>query len=101
MIERTPPSYGYWRTPAALIAAALVLYVISLLGPVDVMSRAEHRTAAYVMDAVWNGNWLIQYDVHGEITSKPPLYTWLAAGCAMLFGGINRFTLTQNREFFF
>lgn len=46
------------------------------------------------MDAVWNANWLVQYDVHGNITSKPPLYTWLAAGAAILFGGINRFTLT-------
>jgi len=51
------------------------------------MDQDQERPSSYVMDAIHNGNWLCQRDLSGDITSKPPFYTWLAA----------LFTLSQGR----
>jgi hypothetical protein len=53
----------------------------------------ERRIAAYVLDAVQHGNWICQRDTTGELASKPPLYTWIAAVASLPFGRINRFAL--------
>ena len=42
---------------------------------------------------VANGNWVVQRDAGGAIASKPPLYTWLAAGATLASGGGSRFAL--------
>jgi 4-amino-4-deoxy-L-arabinose transferase-like glycosyltransferase len=54
------------------------------------MDNEQQRQSAYVMDALQNHHWLIQKDGAGEIASKPPLYTWLAAGTSALWPHINR-----------
>jgi 4-amino-4-deoxy-L-arabinose transferase-like glycosyltransferase len=71
-----------------------VIFGLRLAGPDDLMSHAQYRQAAYVMDAVHNGHWTHQYDAYGNISSKPPLYTWLAGGISELAGEVNEFTLT-------
>lgn len=78
---------------ALLFGLLLSLYTLRITAPPDLEGYAQHRNVGYVMDAVWNGNWLAQYDIQGRITSKPPLHTWLSAGLA-LFLGVNRLSLT-------
>ncbi len=70
-----------------------VLFGIRLTGPSDLDTYAQRRNVGYVIDAVERGNWWLPHDLDGQITSKPPLHTWLAAGASMAYGQINRFTL--------
>ncbi|HUJ10131.1 MAG TPA: glycosyltransferase family 39 protein [Verrucomicrobiae bacterium] len=72
---------------------AVSLFVIRLAGPSNLMDDDQERPAAYVMDVVQNGNWLCQRDATGDITSKPPLYTWLAALASLPFGRVTLPTL--------
>ena len=53
----------------------------------------ERRVGGYVMDVIQNGHWIIQHDVTGDIASKPPLLTWIAAASALCTGGVNRFSI--------
>ncbi len=69
------------------------LFAVNLSSPSDLMDKDQQRPAAYVLDVVRNGNWICQRDVSGAVTSKPPLYTWLAALVTLPFGRISRFTL--------
>lgn len=78
--------------PTLLATLIVALFAIRLAGPSDLENDAQHRNVAYVMDAVWQGNWLVQQDIQGRIMSKPPLHTWAAAAFAE-FAGINRLTL--------
>lgn len=61
----------------------LALFLLRAAAPSDLLDNDQQRPAAYVVDAVVNGNWLCQRDWSGDIASKPPLYTWLAAWTAM------------------
>lgn len=78
-----------------LVSAAVVgLYAVRLTGPSDLIDYGQEAATAYVMDAVWNGHWLVQRDLAGVVMSKPPLYTWLAGAVSAVAGTINRFTLS-------
>lgn len=72
---------------------ALSLFLMRVNGPSNLMDDDQERPAAYVMDVVQNGNWLCQRDATGDITSKPPLYTWLAAFVSLPFGRVTLGTL--------
>ncbi len=74
-----------------LVAAALFLLRLSL--PSDLGDKAQEQFAAYVLDVVHNGNWISQYHVDGSVSSKPPLYTWLAALATLPFEKANLFAL--------
>ena len=52
----------------------------------DLLAYAQDVPAMYVLDAVVNHHWLCQSDARGFVTSKPPVYTWLA-GLASLVPG--------------
>jgi 4-amino-4-deoxy-L-arabinose transferase-like glycosyltransferase len=54
--------------------------------PSDLLDNDQERPAAYVMDAVVNGRWIVQVDTDGDITSKPPMFTWIAAAATKLVG---------------
>ena len=73
-----------------VLLLCVLIAVIRLAGPSDLMDNEQQRQSAYVMDALQNHHWLIQKDGAGEIASKPPLYTWLAAGTSALWPHINR-----------
>jgi 4-amino-4-deoxy-L-arabinose transferase-like glycosyltransferase len=81
----------FWST--LLTGLVLVIYVLRLTGPTDLEADAQQRNVAYVMDAAWQGHWLVQTEVRGWLMSKPPLHTWIA-GTLALAGGVNRLTLT-------
>jgi 4-amino-4-deoxy-L-arabinose transferase-like glycosyltransferase len=76
-----------------LTVLVVALYALRLTGPTDLEADAQQRNVAYVMDAVWQGHWLVQTEVRGWLMSKPPLHTWLA-GTLALIGGVDRLTLT-------
>lgn len=89
---------GHLRISGTLAVGLLLcflvgIYLVRISASTDLEGYAQNRNVGYVMDAVWNGNWMAQYDVQGRITSKPPLHTWLTAGFAKI-GGLNRVTLT-------
>ncbi|MBI3192586.1 MAG: glycosyltransferase family 39 protein, partial [Pedosphaera parvula] len=72
----------------------LALYVIRLAAPSDLIDYGQEANTAYVLDAVGNGHWIVQRDLYGAVTSKPPLYTWLASSVSVALGRIDRFTLS-------
>ena len=45
----------------------------------------QGRAVAYVMDVLHNDHWICQWGARNDITSKPPMYTWLAAVSSLLF----------------
>jgi 4-amino-4-deoxy-L-arabinose transferase-like glycosyltransferase len=54
----------------------------------------QERPTACVLDVLRNGHWICQRDQTGDLTWKPPLYTWLAALAASPFKTINRFLVS-------
>jgi 4-amino-4-deoxy-L-arabinose transferase-like glycosyltransferase len=68
------------------------MFAIALSGAPNLMDN-EWRIGSYVLDVVQNGNWVAQHDVTGDLSSKPPLLTWLAALSTLCFGKLNRFSL--------
>ncbi len=78
---------------ALLVAVGLILFGIRLAGPPNLLDNDQERPAAYVLDAVRNGQWICQRDWFADITSKPPLYTWLCAIPTLASGRINLFSL--------
>ena len=87
--SRFPP----WFHFAAITILAALLFALRLAAPPNLLDQDQERPGTYVLDAVKNGNWLCQRDLNGEITSKPPLYTWLAALVALGRGRVDEFAL--------
>lgn len=69
------------------------IFAVRLASPSDLMDNDQQRPAAYVLDVLVNGNWLVQTDDTYDITSKPPLYTWFVSLTALAVGRLNEFTL--------
>ena len=83
-----------WLNVWTVLVIGLAIYTIRMLGPEDLADfYHQERAAAYVMDALRNGNWICQYGAVGEVSSKPPMLTWLAALASLPFGQANWFTL--------
>ena len=81
----------HWAWLLPLLAVATV-FALRLAGPPDIRDKDQARPIDYVVDAVADGNWLVQRDAGGDIASKPPVYTWLASASSLAFGG-NRFAI--------
>jgi len=78
------------RMAAVFISAVvLVLFIIRMTG-YPLLGRHDARVSSYVLDAVQNGNWIVQKEYGGEIAAKPPLLTWCAAVPTLLTGRISR-----------
>jgi 4-amino-4-deoxy-L-arabinose transferase-like glycosyltransferase len=77
-----------WRPVALIVLLAAVLFALRLLAPPNLLDQDQENPAAYVLDAVQNGNWICQHDLSGNITSKPPFYTWVAALITLACGRI-------------
>lgn len=78
---------------ALLLVLGILLFGVRLAGPPDLTDNDQEGPTAYILDVLQNGHWAVQRDAHGEIASKPPLYTWLAALAALGAGRLDRFTL--------
>jgi 4-amino-4-deoxy-L-arabinose transferase-like glycosyltransferase len=84
------PPLSAWTLGLAIFGAAL--FAIRLATPLD-FSTNEWRLTAYVLDVVDNGHWWSQRDTLGQIASKPPLLTWLAALAVVPAGHVVPFAL--------
>ena len=82
-----------WFHLAAITILAALLFTLRLTAPPNLLDQDQERPGTYVLDVVKNGNWLCQRDLNGEITSKPPLYTWLASLAALTRGRVDEFAL--------
>lgn len=78
---------------AVVILLGFLLFGLRFLSPENLMDNDQQRPAAYALDAVVNGNWIVQRDDTGDVMSKPPFSTWITALSAVAFGGLTRFTL--------
>lgn len=74
------------RRILTLVLLFALLLALRVTGPSDLLEGAQPKQVGYVMDILIRGNWLLQYEVTGEVATKPPLYNWLAAGICLLFG---------------
>jgi len=82
-----------WVHLAVITILAGLLFALRLTAPPNLLDQDQERPGTYVLDVLKNGNWLCQRDLNGEITSKPPLYTWLASLCALARGRVDEFAL--------
>ena len=69
-----------------LLALFVLLVLVRVSSPVDFFEGDQQKQVGYIMDILHNGNWSVQYEVNGEIATKPPLYSWLAAMVAIITG---------------
>src|SRR5215475_13409104 len=90
-IQRSRFSRGFHLGAITILAA--LLFALRLAAPPNLLDQDQERPSTYVLDVVKNGNWLCQRDLNGEITSKPPLYTWLASLVALARGRVDEFAL--------
>lgn len=77
-----------------VVGLCILIFTIRITGPTDLEGWAQHRNVGYVMDMMWQGNWIVQHDIQGRIMSKPPLHTWLIAPFAAMFG-VDRLAMTM------
>jgi 4-amino-4-deoxy-L-arabinose transferase-like glycosyltransferase len=82
-----------WAHLAGITILAALLFALRLSAPPNLLDQDQERPGTYVLDVIKNGNWICQRDLNGEITSKPPLYTWLAALVALARGRVDEFAL--------
>ncbi|MCC5877679.1 MAG: glycosyltransferase family 39 protein [Candidatus Sumerlaeia bacterium] len=76
-----------------LTITVLVFFLVRLAAPSELLDKDQERPAAYMMDILINGNWIIQRDDTGDISSKPSLYTWVSALASILIGRANEVSL--------
>lgn len=69
-----------------------MLFAVKVSGPSNLLDNDQERPASYILDVTQNHHWVCQKDETGDITSKPPLYTWLGA-FSTKFIGKNRISL--------
>lgn len=91
--QRESVGYKPWRPALWIAVAAIGLFVIRASAPHNFLDKDQERPASYILDAVVNGNWICQTDWMGDVTSKPPMLTWLGAILAKLAGGVSPMTL--------
>jgi 4-amino-4-deoxy-L-arabinose transferase-like glycosyltransferase len=82
-----------WAHFAAIAGLAAVMFGIRLAAPPNLLEQDQERPATYVLDAIINGNWLVQSDPWGGVTAKPPVWTWLSALVALAQGHVSLFSL--------
>lgn len=72
--------------PLILVLITSMLFMIKVVGPSNLLDNDQERPASYTLDVTVNHHWVCQTDQTGDITSKPPLYTWLAAVSTLTLG---------------
>ena len=90
--QNVPGSVRY-ASFALVLIAALALFATRASAPHNFLDKDQERPASYILDAVNNGHWVCQTDWMGDITSKPPLLTWVGAGIATIAGGVSALVL--------
>lgn len=78
----------------------LAISVIPGLGLYDFYTRGEAREALMVQDIVVNGAWVLPRGYDLTISTKPPLFHWVAAAFSMPFGS-SEFSIRLSSAFFY
>jgi len=82
-----------WQSYFLLALLTSALFCFRLAAPPNLLDQDQERPACYVLDAVKNGHWICQRDLLGDITSKPPVWTWISALASTACRRVNVFTL--------
>jgi len=69
-----------------LVGLWAALYAMRLMGPVDLVTRSQGLTLAYLVDINANGHWISAVDNFGDPASKPPLFNWIGAASVSVLG---------------
>ena len=69
-----------------------ILFFLGVTGYPDLLDN-ERRIAAYALDVLQNGDWIVQHDYLGDFMSKPPALTWLVAVISWCTGRLSLFSL--------
>jgi 4-amino-4-deoxy-L-arabinose transferase-like glycosyltransferase len=77
----------------ALVCAGIAVFAVRASAPWDLLDNDQIRPAAYALDAVVHGNWVIQTDFKDDVASKPPVYTWCVAALSAPLGRVSKLTL--------
>ncbi len=81
-----------WGQVGILLALCFVLYFVNL-GQWDLWNPDEPRYAQVAKEMVIGGDWILMH-FNGRIyPDKPPLFFWLIAFSAYLWGGFNSFAV--------
>lgn len=75
-----------------IILVWAVIVGLRLSAPSDLADNDQPRPVAYASDIVVNGSWILQRDVEGKVSTKPPLHAWLIAGLSVPVGEVTRVT---------
>src|SRR5689334_19561555 len=88
----TPGTARDWQPFLLVAVLGAALFALRLCAPPNLLDQDQENPAVYVLDAIKNGHWTIQHDLAGEICSKPPVYTWLAALVSLACGRVSLFS---------
>ena len=69
----------------ALIFLSGLLLLVRLSSPVDLFYGDQPKQVGYMMDILHGGDLSIQYEVNGNVSTKPPFYNWCAAAFSLAF----------------
>jgi 4-amino-4-deoxy-L-arabinose transferase-like glycosyltransferase len=69
-----------------------MITVIRLTAPSDIDNRDQVKQGLYILDVVQRGSFFLPVE-HGHPSTKPPLYTWVAAAISLVLGGVTDFTI--------
>lgn len=78
---------------AAIIAVAVLLFAVRASAPANFLDKDQERPASYILDLLRNGHAVCQLDWMGDVTSKPPLLTWLGAALTWPVGRVTPWRL--------
>lgn len=76
---------SWYHRPLILVLLFGLLAVLRMTAPSDLLEGDQVKQIGYVMDLLHHGDWIVQYEITGEVSTKPPVYNWLAAGICLLF----------------
>jgi 4-amino-4-deoxy-L-arabinose transferase-like glycosyltransferase len=74
------------RVVCVVVGLWAMLYVMRLMGPVDLVTRSQGLSLSYLVDIITNGHWISARDFLGDPASKPPLFNWIGALSVAAFG---------------
>ncbi len=76
---------SWYHRPLILVLLFGLLAVLRITASSDLLEGDQVKQVGYVMDLLHHGDWVVQYEITGEVSTKPPVYNWLAAGFCLLF----------------
>jgi len=71
----------------------VIVTVIRLTAPSDIDNRDQAKQGLYVLDVVQKGSFIIPNELGSRPSTKPPFYTWVAAGVSLVWGKVTDLTI--------